>query len=87
MQVGVRVFRHVIVEDDVDTLNVHATSEQIRCHKNAFLEVLELLVAIQAAHTDRDSFTWLTEVLRPTQHQIGDVLPSQSRGLVQNNKT
>jgi hypothetical protein len=29
MQVGVGVFGHVIVEDNVDSLNVHTTTKQI----------------------------------------------------------
>ena len=29
MQVGVGVLGHVVVEDDVDTLDVHATTEQV----------------------------------------------------------
>jgi len=29
MQVGVGVLGHVVVEDDVDTLDVHATAEQV----------------------------------------------------------
>ena len=29
MQVGVGVLGHVVVEDDVDTLDIHATTEQV----------------------------------------------------------
>lgn len=29
MQVGVRILGHVVVEHDVDTFNVHATTEEI----------------------------------------------------------
>jgi hypothetical protein len=29
MQVGVGVLWHVVVEDDVDTLDIHATAEQV----------------------------------------------------------
>ena len=54
VEVGVWVFRHVVIEDDVDTLNVHATTEQIGRHQNALLEIFELLVAVQAVNTD----TW-----------------------------
>ena len=50
MKIGVRVLRHVIVEDDVDALDVHSATEQIGRHQNALLEVLELLVAVQPAH-------------------------------------
>lgn len=48
MQISVRVFRHVVVEDDVNTLNVHAATEQVRGHEDALLKVLEALVALEA---------------------------------------
>ena len=44
MEVGVRVLGHVVVEDDVDPLDVHATAEQVSGHQDPLLEVLELLV-------------------------------------------
>ena len=44
MQVCVSVLRHVVVEDDVDTLDVHPTAEQVGRHQNSLLEVLELLI-------------------------------------------
>lgn len=47
MEIGVRIFWHVIVEDDVDSLDVHASSEEVCCHKDARLEILELLVPFQ----------------------------------------
>ena len=48
VQVGVRVFRHVVVEDNVHSLNVHASSKQVGGDQDALLEVLELLVATQS---------------------------------------
>ena len=48
VEVGVRVLRHVIIKDDVDALNVHASAEQIGGHQDPPLEVLELLIARQA---------------------------------------
>jgi len=48
VEVGVRVLRHVVVEDNVDTLDVHSAAEQIGRHQDALLEVLELLVAVQS---------------------------------------
>lgn len=48
MQVSVRIFWHVIVEDDVDSLDIHTTSKEIRSDKDSLLEILELLVAGQA---------------------------------------
>ena len=49
MQVGVWVLWHVVVEDNVDSLNVHASAKQVGGHQDALLEVLELLVAGQSA--------------------------------------
>lgn len=45
MEVGVRVLGHVIVEDDVDSLNVHPSTKQIGGHQDPPLEVFELLIA------------------------------------------
>ena len=44
VQVCVSVLRHVVVEDNVDALNIHATAEQVGGNKNSLLEVLELLI-------------------------------------------
>ena len=35
VQVGVRVLRHVVVEDDVDALDVHASAEEICGHEDS----------------------------------------------------
>ena len=48
MQVGVRVLWHVVVEDDVHSLDVHASTKQVGCDQDALLEVLELLVTTQS---------------------------------------
>merc|ERR1719273_1139728 len=45
VQVGVSVLGHVVVEDNVDSLNVHATTEEVGGDKDSLLEILELLVA------------------------------------------
>ena len=47
VKVHVTVFRHVVVEDNVNSLNVHTTTKQISCNENSLLEVLELLIAVQ----------------------------------------
>merc|ERR1719414_2419040 len=44
VQVGVGVLWHVVVEDDVDSLDVHATTKQVGSHQDPLLEVFELLV-------------------------------------------
>ena len=48
VEIGVRVLWHVIVEDDVDTFNIHSTAKQVRRYKNAPLEVLEQLISLEA---------------------------------------
>ena len=45
MKVGVSVLGHVVVEHNVDSLNVHATAEEIGGHEDSLLEILELLVS------------------------------------------
>ena len=35
MEVGVSVLGHVVVEDDVDALDVHAAAEQVGGHKDS----------------------------------------------------
>ena len=44
VQVGVGVLWHVVVEHNVDPLNVHAATKQVRGHQDTLLEILELLV-------------------------------------------
>ena len=40
---------HVVVDDDVDTLNVNASPNQISGHQDALLALLECLVHLQPA--------------------------------------
>lgn len=44
MKVRVRILWHVVVEDDVDSLYVHASAKQVGGHQDTSLEVFELLV-------------------------------------------
>jgi hypothetical protein len=44
VEVGIGVLGHVVVEDDVDTLNVHSTAEEVSGNKDARLEALEVRV-------------------------------------------
>ena len=48
MQIGVRIFWHVVVEDDIDSLNVHPSAKEVGGHQDPPLEVLELLIARQS---------------------------------------
>ena len=44
MEVCVRVLWHVVVEDDVDSLDVHASAKQVGGDQDSPLEVFKLLV-------------------------------------------
>lgn len=44
VKVCVRILWHVIVEDNVDSLDVHSSAKQVGCNKDPPLEVLKLLV-------------------------------------------
>ena len=44
MQVGIRVLRHVIVKNNVDSLDIHASAKQISGHQNPLTEILECLI-------------------------------------------
>lgn len=48
VQIGVRIFWHVIIEDNVDPLNVHPSAEEISGHQDPPLKILELLIARQS---------------------------------------
>ena len=45
--IRILTFWHVIVEDNVDTLNIHTTAKQVSGNQNTSLEVLEELVALE----------------------------------------
>jgi len=47
VKVHVGIFGHVVVEDDVYSLDIHTTSKQISCYQDPLLEILELLVTVQ----------------------------------------
>lgn len=44
VEVCVRILWHVVVENNVDSLNVHASAKQVGCNKDPLLEFFELLV-------------------------------------------
>ena len=44
VKVSVGVLWHIVVEDDVDSLNVHSSPEEVGGHQYSFLEILKLLV-------------------------------------------
>lgn len=45
VKVCVRILRHVIVEDDVNSLDVHASPKEVCCNQDPSLEVFELLIS------------------------------------------
>lgn len=47
VQIGVRIFWHIVVEDDIDPLDVHPSAKEISGYEDPPLEVLELLIARQ----------------------------------------
>ena len=47
VKVGVGVLRHVVIEHDVHTLNVHSSAEQVGRYQDTLLEILELLISKQ----------------------------------------
>lgn len=48
MQIRISVLRHIVVKDDIHTLNVHATTEEVGRYENTLLEVFERLIARKA---------------------------------------
>ena len=45
MKVGVGILGHVVIEDNVNSLNIHTTAEQVGSNQDTLLEVLELLIS------------------------------------------
>merc|ERR1719245_1288983 len=48
VEVGVSVLRHVVVEHDVNSLDVHSATKQVCGHQNSLLEIFELLIPAQS---------------------------------------
>lgn len=47
MQVRIRIFGHIVVEDDVDAFNIHSAAEEISGNEKTLVEVFEGLVTFQ----------------------------------------
>lgn len=45
MQVCVWIFRHVVVEGNVDSFDVHSSAKQVRGYQDPSLEILKLLIS------------------------------------------
>ena len=65
VEIGVGVFWHVVIEDDVHSFNVHSSPKKVGGHQDSFLEILELLIPEVKSDDDR-----------PT--RAGHVLPAES---------
>ena len=63
MEVGVTVFRHVIVENNIDSFDIHATTKEIGSHENSLLEILKLLVSGQSGRESTKSLDNLSNKL------------------------
>ena len=53
MQVGVRVLRHVIVEDNVNPLDIHSSAKQVCSNQYPLAEILECLVATKTSGNNK----------------------------------
>merc|ERR1719278_2196712 len=61
VEVGVSVLGHVVVENNIDPLDVHATPEEVGGHEDPLLEILELLVSGESlllSHASVDGNGW-----------------------------
>ena len=62
VKVSVRVLGHVIVEDNVNSLDIHPSPKEVCCYQDTLAEILECLVTSQpvqwgAKHTIDDKGT------------------------------
>jgi len=48
MKVGIGVLGHVVVDDDVDSLNIDSTAKDVGSNHDTRLEVLELSVLVNS---------------------------------------
>ena len=53
MKVGISISRLIVVDDDVDSLDIDSSSEDVGADKDSLLESLELLVPLDSAKVQR----------------------------------
>ena len=53
MQVGVRVIRHVVVEDYVYSLDIHSSAKKVSSHQYPLAEIFERLVATKTSGNNK----------------------------------
>ena len=53
VEVGVGIFRHVVVEHDIYSFNIHASSKEIGGNQHSLAETLERLVFSQPKETEQ----------------------------------
>ncbi len=67
---------HVVVDDNVDTFNVNATTNEVSGHQDALLALLKRLVHLQPAHEA------IGLSLKDDKIPAGPLLPEQHKGQV-----
>lgn len=55
MQVRIRTLRHVVVEDDINSFDVHSSPEEISSNKNTLAEALKGLVLGKPGSTNSNN--------------------------------
>ena len=63
VKVGIRILRHVIVEDHIDLLNIDSSSEDVCSHHNPVLELLEVIVSLDSIEIKKLIFVKIFEGL------------------------
>jgi len=48
VEIGVRILRHVKVEDHIDLLNVNSSAEDISSNHDPVLELLEVIISLNS---------------------------------------
>lgn len=74
MEVLIRRIREVIIDDNVDSLNVNASTKQICCDEDALVEIFERLVASNSLlllHTRVDADGREVAIIKKTIQFIG----------------
>lgn len=53
MEIGIRLRRHVVVDDNVYSLNVDSTTEDFSGNHDSLVEILETLVSVDSGNFKR----------------------------------
>lgn len=86
VEISVVILRHVVVNDDVDTFNIDASTQDVSGHHDAELEVLEFLVVFDTCilvHTAVDADRRELLVIQETVQRRGTGLTlDEDNGLI-----